>query len=79
MAEAGGAGGPARRDALDLGWCVGSAVMPRKQHAIEGVGAASILTLQAQLYRTQARAARRCALLAQLACVARLRDASELL
>ena len=49
-------GGPSRRDAaLDLGWCAGSAVLPRKQHAIEGVGAASIVALQAQLYRTQAR------------------------
>ena len=54
MAEA--PGGPSRREAaLDLGWCAGSAVLPRKQHAIEGVGAASIVALQAQLYRTQAR------------------------
>lgn len=54
-APPGGSGGPSRRDGLDLGWCAGSTVLPRKQHAIEGVGAASILALQATLYRTQAR------------------------
>ncbi|CAO2178866.1 unnamed protein product [Urochloa humidicola] len=36
-----------------LGWLTESAVMPKKHKAIEGVGAASILDLMAQLYRTQ--------------------------
>ncbi|CAO2165854.1 unnamed protein product [Urochloa humidicola] len=36
-----------------LGWLTESAVMPKKHKAIEGVGAASILDLKAQLYRTQ--------------------------
>jgi hypothetical protein len=58
-APPGGSGVPSRRaDGLDLGWCAGSTVLPRKQHAIEGVGAASILALQATLYRTQARGCR---------------------
>ena len=61
MADGGGAAppppppAPSRAERLDLGWCAGSAVQPRKQRAIEGVGAASFLTLQAQLYRAQAR------------------------
>jgi hypothetical protein len=46
---------PRRDDGLDLGWCAGSTVQPRKQRAIEGVGAASFLALQAQVYRAQAR------------------------
>jgi hypothetical protein len=45
-----------RDDGLDLGWCAGSTVQPRKTRAIEGVGAASFLALQAQVYRAQARA-----------------------
>lgn len=36
-----------------LGWLTESTVMPKKHKAIEGVGAASILDLKAQLYRTQ--------------------------
>ncbi|KAJ3704366.1 hypothetical protein LUZ61_008071 [Rhynchospora tenuis] len=36
-----------------LGWLTESAVMPKKHKAIEGVGAASIVQLKAQLYRTQ--------------------------
>lgn len=36
-----------------LGWITESSVMPRKRRDIEGVGAASILELQAELYRTQ--------------------------
>ncbi len=48
-----------RRDAehLDLGWCAGSAVQPRKQRAIEGVSASSFVALQAQLYAVQEAAA----------------------
>jgi hypothetical protein len=38
---------------VSLGWLTESAVMPKKHKAIEGVGAASILDLKAQLYRTQ--------------------------
>ncbi len=53
----GEAGAPraARRDALDLGWCAGSTVQPKRQRAIEGVGAASFVALQAQVYRAQVR------------------------
>ena len=36
-----------------MGWLTESTVMPKKHKAIEGVGAASILDLKAQLYRTQ--------------------------
>lgn len=36
-----------------LGWLTESTVMPKKHKLIEGVGAASILDLKAQLYRTQ--------------------------
>lgn len=36
-----------------LGWITESSVMPKKQRAINGVGAASILELRAELYRTQ--------------------------
>lgn len=36
-----------------LGWLTESAVMPKKQRAIEGVSAASIVELRAQLYKSQ--------------------------
>lgn len=36
-----------------LGWLTESAVLPKKQRAIEGVGPSSIVELRAQLYRTQ--------------------------
>lgn len=36
-----------------MGWLTESAVMPKKQKVIEGVGASSILELKAQLYKTQ--------------------------
>lgn len=36
-----------------LGWLTESAVMPKKQRVIEGVGPSSIVELRAQLYRTQ--------------------------
>lgn len=39
--------------AESLGWLTESTVMPKKHKAIEGVGAASIVELKAQLYRTQ--------------------------
>ena len=41
---------PAR---VDLGWCGGSTVQPKKQRVIQGVGTASLVTLQAQLYAAQ--------------------------
>ena len=41
---------PAR---VDLGWCGGSMVQPKKQRVIQGVGTASLVTLQAQLYAAQ--------------------------
>ncbi|KAJ1284678.1 hypothetical protein BS78_03G223500 [Paspalum vaginatum] len=46
-------GGSKERRMESLGWLTESAVMPKKHKAIEGVGAASILDLKAQLYRTQ--------------------------
>jgi hypothetical protein len=46
-------GGSRERRVESLGWLTESAVMPKKHKAIEGVGAASILDLKAQLYRTQ--------------------------
>ncbi|KAM0908493.1 hypothetical protein ACQ4PT_015413 [Festuca glaucescens] len=46
-------GGPKERRMESLGWLTESTVMPKKHKAIEGVGAASILDLKAQLYRTQ--------------------------
>uniref|UniRef100_A0A0A9BLT6 Uncharacterized protein n=1 Tax=Arundo donax TaxID=35708 RepID=A0A0A9BLT6_ARUDO len=46
-------GGLRERRMESLGWLTESAVMPKKHKAIEGVGAASILDLKAQLYRTQ--------------------------
>ncbi|XP_049934906.1 uncharacterized protein At4g18257-like isoform X2 [Nymphaea colorata] len=42
-----------RRRVSSLGWLTESAVMPKKQKVIEGVGASSILELKAQLYKTQ--------------------------
>ncbi|KAK6917203.1 hypothetical protein RJ641_017954 [Dillenia turbinata] len=36
-----------------LGWLTESTIMPKKQKAIEGVGASSILELKAQLYKSQ--------------------------
>ncbi|KAG6472866.1 uncharacterized protein At4g18257-like [Zingiber officinale] len=36
-----------------LGWLTESSVMPKKRKSIEGVGAASIVELKAQLYRSQ--------------------------
>lgn len=36
-----------------LGWLTESTIMPKRQKAIEGVGASSILELKAQLYKTQ--------------------------
>ncbi|CAM6102098.1 unnamed protein product [Calypogeia fissa] len=46
-------GGKEARKIESLGWITESSVMPRKRRDIEGVGAASILELQAELYRTQ--------------------------
>ncbi|KAM0858446.1 hypothetical protein ACQ4PT_047833 [Festuca glaucescens] len=46
-------GGPKERRMESLGWLTESTVMPKKHKAIEGVGAASVLDLKAQLYRTQ--------------------------
>ncbi|KAJ4768803.1 Coiled-coil domain-containing protein 174 [Rhynchospora pubera] len=51
--EDGGKGEGGRMESLGLGWLTESAVMPKKHKAIEGVGAASIVELKAQLYRTQ--------------------------
>ncbi|KAF0902971.1 hypothetical protein E2562_022609 [Oryza meyeriana var. granulata] len=52
--ETGQQGGATRERRMEsLGWLTESAVMPKKHKAIEGVGAASILDLKAQLYRTQ--------------------------
>ncbi|KAL5219895.1 hypothetical protein ABZP36_024608 [Zizania latifolia] len=51
--ESGQQGGARERRMESLGWLTESAVMPKKHKAIEGVGAASILDLKAQLYRTQ--------------------------
>ena len=46
--------GREKRERVDsLGWLTESAVMPKKQRAIEGVGPSSIVELRAQLYRTQ--------------------------
>ncbi|KAF3793924.1 Uncharacterized protein EJ110_NYTH08871 [Nymphaea thermarum] len=42
-----------RRRVSSLGWLTESAVMPKKQKVIEGVGVSSILELKAQLYKTQ--------------------------
>ena len=36
-----------------LGWLTESGVMPKKQREIEGVGASSLVDLQAQLFRAQ--------------------------
>ncbi|KAK3238233.1 hypothetical protein CYMTET_51741 [Cymbomonas tetramitiformis] len=47
------------RDAESLGWITESGIMPKKQREIEGVSAASLVDLQAQLYRTQEDAKRR--------------------
>ncbi|KAG0621930.1 hypothetical protein M758_3G059000 [Ceratodon purpureus] len=50
-----GAGEKRERDARrvdSLGWLTESAVMPKKQRAIQGVGPSSIVELRAQLYRT---------------------------
>ena len=59
--EPGSCGAPrgVRRDSahLDLGWCAGSSVQPRKQRAISGVSASSFVALQAQLYAAQEAAA----------------------
>ena len=41
------------READSMGWLSESTFMPKKQKVIEGVGAASIVDLKAQLYRTQ--------------------------
>lgn len=46
-------GGKETRKIESLGWITESSVMPRKRRDIDGVGAASILELQAELYRTQ--------------------------
>ncbi|KAL5228924.1 hypothetical protein ABZP36_017189 [Zizania latifolia] len=51
--ESGQQGGARERRMESLGWLTESVVMPKKHKAIEGVGAASILDLKAQLYRTQ--------------------------
>ncbi|CAA0832341.1 Cytochrome b561/ferric reductase transmembrane protein family [Striga hermonthica] len=45
--------GVKKRTADSLGWLTESSIMPRKQRAIEGVGASSILELKAQLYWSQ--------------------------
>ncbi|CAA0823713.1 Cytochrome b561/ferric reductase transmembrane protein family [Striga hermonthica] len=45
--------GAKKRTVDSLGWLTESSIMPRKQRAIEGVGASSILELKAQLYRSQ--------------------------
>ncbi|KAK7294615.1 hypothetical protein RJT34_17504 [Clitoria ternatea] len=36
-----------------LGWLTESSIMPKKQRAIEGVGASSLLELKAELYKSQ--------------------------
>jgi hypothetical protein len=36
-----------------LGWLTESGVMPKKKREIEGVGASSLVDLQAQLFRAQ--------------------------
>ncbi|KAG6554457.1 hypothetical protein Mapa_003835 [Marchantia paleacea] len=46
-------GGKERRKVESLGWLTESSVMPRKQRAIAGVGASSIVELRAELYKTQ--------------------------
>ncbi|CAM6100917.1 unnamed protein product [Calypogeia fissa] len=46
-------GGKETRRIESLGWIIEFSVMPRKRRDIEGVGAASILELQAERYRTQ--------------------------
>ncbi|ONK69976.1 uncharacterized protein A4U43_C05F28910 [Asparagus officinalis] len=45
-----------KRMTESLGWLTESTLMPKKHKAIEGVGAASILELKAQLYRSQEQA-----------------------
>lgn len=47
-----------KRRVESLGWLTESALFPKKQKAIEGVGASSIVELRAQLYRTQEEAKR---------------------
>ncbi|KAL3684897.1 hypothetical protein R1sor_002919 [Riccia sorocarpa] len=42
-----------RRKVESLGWLTESSVMPKKQRAIAGVGASSIVELRAELYKTQ--------------------------
>ncbi len=42
-----------KRGAESLGWLSQSAVQPRKQRHIEGVGAGSLVAMRAQLYKTQ--------------------------
>ncbi|BFI25736.1 hypothetical protein AXG93_3233s1080 [Marchantia polymorpha subsp. ruderalis] len=46
-------GGKERRKVESLGWLTESSVMPKKQRAIAGVGASSIVELRAELYKTQ--------------------------
>jgi len=41
-----------RRQAESLGWLTESAVMPKKQRYIDGVGTSSIIDLRAQLYKS---------------------------
>eukprot|EP00976_Prorocentrum_cordatum_P054431 1098316-Prorocentrum_minimum.AAC.1 len=48
-----------RREAESLGWMTESAVMPKKQRVIDGVGVGSLVDLKAQLYRTQEAVKRR--------------------
>ena len=38
---------------VDLGWCAGNTVQPKRQRVIQGVGTASLVSLQAQLYAAQ--------------------------
>ncbi|KAL2653091.1 hypothetical protein R1flu_021219 [Riccia fluitans] len=46
-------GAKERRRVESLGWLTESSVMPKKQRAIAGVGASSIVELRAELYKTQ--------------------------
>lgn len=48
---------PGKRS-VSLGWLAESGVMPKKQKAIEGVGASSAVELKAQLYKSQEEQAR---------------------
>ena len=52
------ASAPEQKVKMGLGWLAESSVLPRKQHMIEGVGAGSLVSLTAQVFRTQEQARR---------------------